>query len=328
MNEELLIRFLTHRCTPGELNIVNVWIAADTANAKWLFDIEHIWSLKDELRFSDKKEIEAAYARFVSHIKEKEVSAKKPKLFFSPSWFKYAAAVILIAFLGTNLYLLTDKGTVEMNVIEVPNGQRASVILSDGTKVWLNSQSKLTYPGRFSSQKRSVKLEGEGFFEVTHNTEAPFYVQSSLISVQVLGTKFNVKSYPNESSFVTLTEGKVEVTSNDNSHKVTLKPNEQVSYSVKTGMKLSKYVNTSAVESWTTGEIAYTNKTLAEIAKDLERQFDVRISIADQTLAADVFTCHFKKDTTLEEVLKLLKETRKLDYSMNNQEIRIYKPFK
>ncbi|WP_455592105.1 FecR family protein [Bacteroides sp.] len=328
MNEELLIRFLTHRCTSQELDILNDWIAADSANAKWLFDIEHIWSLKDELRFSEKKEIETAYNRFISYIKEKEAPVQKAKRTFALSWFRYVAAILLIAFLGSGLYLLMDKGTVEMNIIEVPNGQRASVTLSDGTTVWLNSQSKLTYPAKFIADKRSVKLEGEGYFEVTHNAKSPFCVESNLIHVQVLGTKFNIKSYPDEPSAVTLTEGKVEVSDNGNQYRVTLKPNEQVSYSTEAGMKLTKNINANMVKSWTKGEIAYTNKTLKEIANDLERQFNVHISITDRTLAAEIFTCHFKQATTVEEVLKLLKETRKLDYRINEQKIEIYQPLK
>lgn len=328
MNEELLIRFLTHCCTPEELNITNDWITAHPANAKWLFDIEHIWSLKDELRFSEKKEIEAAYNRFISQIKEKETSTRKAKRAITLSWFRYVAAILLIAFLGSGLYLLMDKDTVEMNIIEVPNGQRASVTLSDGTKVWLNSQSKLTYPAKFVKEKRSVRLEGEGYFEVSHNAKSPFCVESSLLHVQVLGTKFNVKSYPDEPSAVTLTEGKVEVSDNSNQYRITLKPNEQVSYSTKAGMKLTKNMNANMVKSWTAGEIAYTNKTLEEIANDLERQFDVHISITDRALASEIFTCHFKKATTVREVLKLLKETRQLDYSIKEQEIQIYKPLK
>lgn len=330
MNEELLIRFLTHHCSSEDLNIIHDWIAADPANAKWLFEIEHVWSLKDELRFSDKKEIEAAYNRFITHIqkKEKPTFKKKKQRSVSFSWFRYTAAAVLILILGINLYLPTDETPAEINVIEVPNGQRASVTLSDGTKVWLNSQSKLTYPAKFPTQKRVVRLEGEGFFEVAHNAKSPFCVESSLIQVQVLGTKFNIKSYPNEPSLVTLAEGKVEVIANNKQSKITLKPNEQVIYSIKTGMRLAQHVTVNTVKSWTTGEIAYSNKTLKEIASDLERQFDVQIIITDPILASATFTCHFKKATPIAEVLNLLKETRDIDYRIKEQKVEIYKPLK
>ena len=167
MNEEILIRFLIHRCTSEEIKVVDQWIASDQANADWLFEMERIWSLKDQLRFSDKQEVERAYARFMSGLQEKEVkveiSRRRPVYI---SWMKYAAAIVLIGLLSTNLYFLLQEQPSSMNTIEVPNGQRTSLTLSDGTKVWLNSHSKFTYPAQFSSKMRDVKLEGEGFFEV------------------------------------------------------------------------------------------------------------------------------------------------------------------
>lgn len=192
MNEEILIRFLTHRCTPEEIEEVDRWIAANQANADWLFEMERIWSLKDQLRFSDKQEIEMAYARFMSGLQEKDIRMetvrKRPYLF----WMKYAAAILLIGLLSTNLYFLLKEEPSSMNMVEVPNGQRVSLTLSDGTKVWLNSHSKFTYPARFSSKNRDVELEGEGFFEVAHNEKVPFVVHADLLQVKVLGT--NVSS--------------------------------------------------------------------------------------------------------------------------------------
>lgn len=105
MNEEILIRFLIHRCTSEEIKVVDQWIASDQANADWLFEMERIWSLKDQLRFSDKQEVERAYARFMSGLQEKEVkveiSRRRPVYI---SWMKYAAAIVLIGLLSTNLY--------------------------------------------------------------------------------------------------------------------------------------------------------------------------------------------------------------------------------
>lgn len=328
MNEDLLIRYLTHSCTPAEIREIDEWIATDQANADWLFEMERIWSLKDELRFSEKKEIEAAYTRFISELQEKDMKNETEKLSFSLSWIKYVAAVVLIGLLSTNLYFLLEEKNELMNVVEVPNGQRVSLTLSDGTKVWLNSHSKFTYPAQFSSKSRNVTLKGEGFFEVTRNEKSPFTVYSELLKVRVLGTKFNVKAYEEEPFFITLTEGKVEVVTNDDEHKITMKPNEQVSYSRKNGMMLEKMVNTDTVRSWTLGEAAYINKRLDEITSDLERKFDVQIQILDQELASEIFTCRFKETATIDQVLTLLKETRKVDYKIQGDQIQIYEPLK
>lgn len=328
MNEDLLIRYLTHSCTPAEIREIDEWIATDQANADWLFEMERIWSLKDELRFSEKKEIEAAYTRFISELQEKDMKNETEKLSFSLSWIKYVAAVVLIGLLSTNLYFLLEEKNELMNVVEVPNGQRVSLTLSDGTKVWLNSHSKFTYPAQFSSKSRNVTLKGEGFFEVTRNEKSPFTVYSELLKVRVLGTKFNVKAYEEEPFFITLAEGKVEVVTNDDEHKITMKPNEQVSYSRKNGMMLEKMVNTDTVRSWTLGEAAYINKRFDEITSDLERKFDVQIQILDQELASEIFTCRFKETATIDQVLTLLKETRKVDYKIQGDQIQIYEPLK
>lgn len=328
MDDKLLTRFLNRCCTPEELERIHEWIASDPAHAATLFEIETIHSLKNELRFSSKKETEPAYRRLAAQIKEKNTPLQRPAKSFRTRWLGYAAAVLFLVVLSITLYRLTGSGAPELNIIEVPDGQRASVILSDGTRVWLNSRSKLAYPSRFSGRKRTVRLEGEGFFEVTRNEKAAFTVQSDLLEVKVLGTKFNMKAYPDEISRVTLAEGKVEVTTNDGKGKTILRPNEQVSYSAGKKMHLKRTVNTELVKSWTTGEIAYTDKTLNEIAADLERRFGISIAICDPELASEIFTCHFGQSTTVEEVLNLLKETRKLDYRHDGENIRIYKPLK
>lgn len=328
MNEEILIRFLTHRCTSEEIEEVNGWIASNQANADWLFEMERIWSLKDQLRFSDKQEIEMAYARFMSGLQEKEIKVKTSWNHVYLSWMKYAVAVVLIGLLGTNLYFLLQEESPSINMVEVPNGQRVSLTLSDGTKVWLNSHSKFTYPTRFSSKNRNVELEGEGFFEVAHNEKVPFVVHADLLRVKVLGTKFNVKVYNEEPSAITLAEGKVEVATNDNEHKVTLRPNEQVTYSKENGLTVNKSINASLVRSWTVGEAAYVNEQLIDIVTDLERRFNVHITVKDRELDTELFTCRFKETAKINQVLTLLKETRKLDYKIQGDQILIYKPIK
>ena len=328
MNEDLLIQYLSHRCTPAEIRELDKWIAADQANADWLFEMERIWGLKDELRFSDKKEIETAYIRFISELQKKEVTHEPRTRSFSFFWIKYAVAAVLIGLLSVNIYIQLQDEPAQMNIVEVPGGQRVSLTLSDGTKVWLNSRTKFTYPTRFSSKERSVTLLGEGFFEVAHNEKSPFTVHVDLLKVKVLGTKFNVKAYENESSFVTLADGKVEVVTNDNEHKVTMKPDQQVAYSKKNGLVINDKVDTNVIKSWTLGEAAYINQRLDEIVNELERKFNVRIEITDQELSAEIFTCRFKETATIGQVMALLKDTRKLDYRIHGDQIKICNPTK
>jgi ferric-dicitrate binding protein FerR (iron transport regulator) len=324
MDETLLLRFLMHRCNPAELKQIEQWTTADKANADWLFEMERIWGLKDEWRFSDTQEVEKAYRRFLTGIGKKE-PAKRHSAFSWPSLVKYAAAVAVIALLSANLYymLRNDRPEISLNTVEVPKGQRTALTLSDGTKVWLNSQSTFTYPSAFSTKNREVTLVGEGFFEVVHKDKKPFIVHSSLLQTTVLGTKFNVKAYPEETAFVTLSEGKVEVSTTVEMNRLTLKPNQQVAYSEETGLTLAKKIDPELVKSWTVGELSFVDQPLSGIAADLERQFDVQIRIQEQSLAEDIFTCRFKETATIEQILLYLKETKRLDYKINGRQIRI-----
>lgn len=328
MDEQLLIRFLSKKCNPEELKQIEEWIQTDVENASWLFEMERIWSLKDEIRFSEEKEMSAAYNRFIAHKPEARIHRPNRSAKRILSWAGYAAALFIIVFLGSNLYKLKKEAAIvaqQMNMIEVPKGQRSVITLTDGTKVWLNAESRLVYPAGFITKSREVSLQGEGFFEVAHDDNSPFIVQTDLINVTVLGTKFNVKAYPMETVFVTLEAGKVEVASNENDQRVTLEPNDQASYSRENGMAIKRNIDTDILKSWTVGELCYVNKTLAYIVADLHRRFNVEIEILDKELETETFNSRIYETATIEKILDFLKETRRIDYRKQNERYEIYK---
>ena len=320
MNEQLLVRFLMKQCSAEELKSIDRWVAADPAHADWLYEMEHLWSLKDELRFSDEQEIKRSYRRFLSRVNRRALPDTKGKRWRISAFLKYAAAIVLAGLLAVNGYdlLRSKRPSLAMNTIEVPVGQRASLLLSDGTKVWLNAGSTLSYPSAFGEKNRPVSLIGEAFFEVAHDADKPFVVQSDRMYVEVKGTKFCMKTYPEERTVVTLAEGCVQVSSVDTDYRVMLKPNEQVSYSEQEGWVLTENVDAELTRSWIDGELYFVEQPLTEITKSLERRFGVRIRIRNPLSADDTYTCHFRETDSLERVLSLLKETRQLDYKKLN----------
>lgn len=368
MEEQLLIRFLSHQCTPEELKQVQDWISADKAQANWLFEIERVWSLKDEFRFSDKKEIECAFSRFLKELEENKIAQRNavqssavtmattqdsvqgkiiPETFAREafrqgevhqevackatlphrcflSWAKYAAAIFIMVLLSVNLYQLPNFQNEKMSTIEVPRGQRVFLTLCDGTHVWLNSDSKLTYPSAFGSSKREVTLEGEGYFEVTKNREHPFVVHNPNLDVKVLGTKFNVKAYTGEGTTVFLKEGKVEVSNPEGSKKLILHPSDKVLYTPNGGFKLQANSSPEESDSWRRGELAFVEESLGTIIKALERRYDVQITVHPPALNNKYFTCRVKQDATLVQVLDLLKDTREFTYKIENKKVNIY----
>lgn len=344
MNEQLLIRFLTHHCTPEEMAQVEQWATLDPANATWLFEIERVWSLRNELQFAQKERIEAAYRRFIasrsdassvspgptfpfeaSEEQSANVSASvTPKIRYFLRWFRYAAAVLLIALLSLNLYQMRRDVPAGINIVEVPAGEKASLTLSDGSRVWLNAGSRFTYPAAFSPTHRQVELVGEGFFEVTPNPRSPFRVQTPAIQIKVLGTKFNLKAYRNEISRVTLTEGAVEVTAG-RGEKLTLQPHQQACYSLQNGLTLLTGVDPDLASGWRDGELVFTRECLTDIVRELQRKFNVCIRIDDPSLGAQRFNCRVAPGASALQVLDLLKKTREFDYRIQQDTIQILK---
>lgn len=219
---------------------------------------------------------------------------------------------------------------VALNVIEVPNGQRATLMLSDGTKVSLNAGSRFTYPSDFSGKKRMVNLSGEGYFEVTHKNGAPFIVNLPLLEIKVLGTTFNVKAYTDEDTEVTLEKGKVEVfvdASGDTQPESSLRlyPNQQLRCTPAKQVSLRE-VDPAVSTSWLVGGFFFDNLPLATLMKELERRFDVTIRIADPQLARQVFTCHTKAGATLGDILDVLQNTRKMNYVQRDKTYIIFTP--
>ena len=324
MNEELLLRFLTKSCTHEELVEVEKWISADPANADWLFGMETVWSLKDELRYADQKKVNAAYHRFIKASSPNKGKQHGNKRFLYPGWVKYAAAIIIVCLLATNIFQFFKNkptGEVASNSIEVPVGQRVAITLADGTRVWLNSGSILSYPTKFDSKNRVIRLDGEGYFEVTANKERPFTVNTSNLQVTALGTRFNIQAYPDDDIAVSLLEGQVHVQTGH--QEALMAANEVVVWSAEKGLTHYKNKLVQPAAQWITGELMFVDERLSQIAKALEKHFGVTIIIDNPQLADEHFTCRTQMNPTLEQVLKLLENTRKLHYTITDQTVHI-----
>ena len=323
MNEELLIRFLTKTCTREEIFEVQNWISANRTNAAWLFEMERIWSLKDILRYSDRKEIEAAYRRFVRVTSQaKQEQAVKRQL--HRGWMRYAAAVAIVCLLAANIYQAfrsKSSDEVAVNTVEVPIGHLVAITLSDSSKVWLNSGSVLNYPAKFDHKNRVVYLVGEAYFEVTADKECPFVVNTSALDVKALGTKFNVQSYRDDDVSVSLLEGQLYIQAGK--QWVLMAANELVTWSKASGLKYYKNKEVRHAAQWTSGEMIFVDERMANIAKTLERQFGVTIVIDTPELADERFTCRTQQNATLEQVLDLFKRTKKLNYSIKEKTVHI-----
>lgn len=269
---------------------------------------------------------DAAYAKCKLH----EFKSKTRKIFLrriAVQAAKYAAVVLLTIGLFAVYRSFENRHVADTYAsFEVPNGQRARLSLPDGTIVWLNAGSQLKYPSAFSKKNRNVYLDGEAYFEVTSDERNPFKVETSLMNVNVLGTKFNVKSYINEAMLVTLMEGKVALTERNGMSKLTLSPDEQAFISADAeNIILTRQDEADNIKSWISGEFSYINQPLYAIVNDLERLYDVNISILDEKLAEELFTSRSTEKEDIVQILDRLKGTRELDYTKEGDQIMIFK---
>ncbi|MEI7829591.1 MAG: FecR domain-containing protein [Prolixibacteraceae bacterium] len=214
---------------------------------------------------------------------------------------------------------------IKYNTLTVPRGGEFSLQLSDGTKVWLNSESVLHYPVQFSEKERRVELMGEAFFEVSRNEKSPFFVESGQQTVKVFGTEFNISCYKeNQFVYTTLVNGSVEVFCSDNPEiRQILAPNEQ-SILGKSDERISKQeVDPYQYVSWKEGRFAFRDQNLLEIMNKLAKWYDVEVIFAKEDLKEIKFTGNLKRYEDFGEVLKKIEKTREVEFEINGKKITI-----
>ena len=166
MKDEILIRYINKHCTATEEKEILEWLK-EKDNRQRLFELEQIWGLKAEMRFSDKGRMDEAYRQLSRQLGlsgQIEKREKPIQRFTVREWWKYAAVLVAVCLFATNLFYITKEEPEAYNTVVVPKGQRVSLLLSDGTTVWLNAESRFSYPAKFSEKYRTVTLEGRGLF--------------------------------------------------------------------------------------------------------------------------------------------------------------------
>lgn len=215
-----------------------------------------------------------------------------------------------------------ETETTEYNKFVIPRGGENTVILSDGTTVRLNSDSKLTYPVRFKGKQRIVMLEGEAFFDVAKDTEHPFIVRTRYGEVSVLGTAFNINAYKeNEACYTTLVRGKVRVTTLMDDFQELL-PGEQAVVWID---KIEKRtVDVDDYVGWVKGIFSFHNETLGNIMSTLERWYNIEIIYEDPSLAQLTYTGAVKRYENINSFLDAFELTGDLSYQIKNRKIYIF----
>jgi len=317
--KEQLIKLVSGNMESGEKEKLLDEIRKDLQLRKAYEDIKNTWALSSSEQTMEDIQVENAYLSLKKKNEKRSVKA----LFFSG--LKYAAVVVLVFSLGFfsrqifPVRLSEDQpGLTTMNEVSVPNGQRAEIQLSDGTKVWLNSGTSIKFPKSFDTQRRLVRLSGEAFFEVKKG-KVPFIVSSGYGDIHVLGTKFNVRAYSDLNFQTTLLEGKIHF-SNPDGEKM-LAPGQQLIMASDRSL-IVKQVDPRLAASWKDGVISFENEKLDDVTKKLERHFDIRI-LLDPKIASIRFTGQIFNESVT-EVMEYMNKTKPIRYAYDKK-MRILK---
>lgn len=219
----------------------------------------------------------------------------------------------------------SSKQEIEWNTIEVPRGTEYSLVLSDGTEIFLNAETVLRFPDQFKSdRKREIWLTGEAYFKVRRDTCRPFIVHSGGTEVRVLGTVFNVMAYENMPELqVTLLSGKVEVEENLNRTSVVLAPGEQAVYDKNERTLEEKVVDVSYYSAWHEGLFAFRETPLTQVMEILARWYDFEVFFQNTQARDFVYTGKIKRHATLQEVLNRFRQTREFDFEIKGKTVII-----
>lgn len=235
-----------------------------------------------------------------------------------------AAILLFIVSSATAWYLLSGKERPYYSFVTAP-GEKAKVILTDGTCVWLNAESQLRYSDHFSAHNREVILEGEAYFEVNkQKDQSPFIVKTENYDILVKGTKFNVTSYAEDpSSSVTLLEGAIEIFHKDKS--ILMKPGESLSFKKDESRFYLHNVQAYQYKSWIEGRIEYDEITLNELAVRLSRKYDVNIYLDDNLEKDAIFKVSLRNEETIDQFLHALSKIIEIRFRRVGHDIYIMK---
>ena len=353
--KDLFIKYLTNDICEEESGVLYNWLNESDSNHEIFNKFRMIWLVSGKKSIPENTDRYKAWDRF---WKKHGEGLKSAIFYFKVKKYGAIAASWLVflaigALLPLKSWFVSGKPFISNNsVTEIvaPLGAKCRVTLPDKTIVWLNAGSKILYDKSYNTKERLVQLEGEAYFSVAKNKTCPFEVKTSDILVTALGTKFNVKAYPDEETIsATLEEGKIDVkliNGKKNTEPIILKPNENIVYYktdsrlrldeangqfstpfknkkdvlASTNIKIASDVNTELYTSWKEDRWIFLGEPLPSLASKLERRFNLHIVFADDLLKEYKFSGSIENET-IEQILKALRLTAPLKYKIERNTV-------
>ncbi|WP_163712786.1 FecR domain-containing protein [Mangrovibacterium lignilyticum] len=317
--EQMIGAYLNGELSRDEEAELMNWIQADPSNKSLFYSIKDTWD--------STKPVTADVNQQLLYFYKTQARKASPKRVL-PIWTNVAAAVaiLLIGLFAAQFIPFLQTGNKSMvESFQVPKGSHSQIVLADGTKVNLNSNSHLELAPDFSAKNRKVSLEGEAYFEVKSDKSNPFKVQTHKFDIVVTGTKFNVNSYSEDTNIgATLAEGRITLQTK-NMRTITLKPGQKITFDQQTMKAVLSEADVESDLAWVDGEFNFKAIPFPDLIRRLERWYDVKLVYEGPEFDSMVYTGRFKNQETIWQVLDALKLTTSIDYTkINFREFKLY----
>jgi len=294
------------------------WVGQSIENRRLFLEQKRLWNLFEIHQKLQEIDEHKAYQKISKQI----FSRKKLNIL---GWIQRVAAVLLLpVIVASAFYFYSERASHSQfntvyNTVETPLGMRSSLTLPDGTKVWLNAGSSISYPVLFADNSRTVSLIGEAYFEVKKDKSWPFIVTTKNMNIVVSGTTFNCNAYPeNDQVQTVLVEGEVTLINQSATELATMNPGELATFTnsnqqiTKTKTDLQKYI------AWKSGKLMFRDDKMNKVVEKLERWYNVEFEIEDHEIADYVYTATFI-DESLDQVLKMLSLSAPIRYTVSER---------
>ena len=312
MDYSIINKYLSGEASEIEVQTVFQWIDSDPGNRDEFIQYKKIWSLTSE----SKGNAHQAWVEISSKL-----SKPKGKHYRIYRAGTVAASLIIVFGLGMLLqYFMPFSQKEEFSYMtasqfEIPLGQMSNIVLPDGTTVRLNSGTKLAYSGNFNSGERTVSLTGEAYFDVAKDDDHPFVIKTNALDFKVYGTSFNIQAYPEDKKTITtLIEGSLGVIDKAGRELLRLTPGENATYSEENKSLQVAKVDLDLYTSWQSGLVTFRNEKLKDVAKKIERWYNVEIIIKNDRIGDEVYLGTILKNKPIDQILEVFALTSSLKY--------------
>ena len=312
INEEILAKYFAGEASNEEKLLVDTWRKLSADNESEFEIAKSIWENSADIN-SAEINIDEAWSKVQFEITKPKSKVIEWKKFIN---LKVAAVFVLAIGLAFSVYYFNNQS--EMINVSTTNSTQ-TILLADGTKVYMNKHSSFSYPKKFNGEERHVLLSGEAYFEVAHDAAHPFVIFSNNTSVKVLGTTFNVKARREDSIInVAVLTGRVQVATVSDTGIITA--NQQATVKIKTGNIDTSHVEASNKILYATGILIFESTPLDEVISTLNEQFNTKLSVKNQLINNCRLTVRFKNES-FENMLKVISETLELTITRDGDKI-------